>query len=89
MYHLSVRPVLGAQSVCLRSELSPPLLRAVTEQSPPSFVLQSLLGLLGQQPLLGLLIEQLLDRPHVALVLSRNQRLGLLDISRNVNWRRV
>lgn len=61
----------------------------MTEQAPPSLVLQSLLGLLGQQPLLGLLIEQLLDRPHVALGLSRNQRLGLLNISWNVNWRSV
>ena len=49
-------PVFRAQSGCLRPELSAPLLRAVTEQCPPPLVLQSLLGLLGQQPLLGLLV---------------------------------
>ena len=82
-------PVFGAQSGCLRPELSPPLFRAVTEQCPPSLVLQSLLGLFGQQPLLGFFVQEVLNRPNVALGLSENQRLWLLDGSRNVNRRRV
>ena len=82
-------PVFRAQSGCLCPELSPPLLRAVTEQCPPPLVLQSLFGLFGQQPLLSLFVQELLNRSHVALGLSGNQRLGLLDGSRNVNRRRV